>query len=77
MIVEKSQPTPGLVAVTRLLELPQIPRNGRLGDVKAELQKLAVDSRCTPARIVYFHPADQLAHLLAGLRPTERASART
>jgi hypothetical protein len=54
MIVEKSQP-PGLVAVTRLLELPQIPRNGRLGNVKGELQKLAVDSRCTPARIAYFY----------------------
>src|ERR1019366_5292836 len=49
-------------------------RDCRLGDVEAELQKLAVDMRRTPKRVFEAHSSDKVAHLLVDLRSaTERA----
>src|SRR5476649_2463175 len=46
----------------------------RLGDVEAELQKLAVDMRRTPERVLEAHSSDKVAHLFVDLRSTtERA----
>src|ERR1035441_4317131 len=48
-------------------------RDCRLGDVEAELQKLAVDMRRTPERVLEAH-SDKVAHLFVDLRSTtERA----
>src|SRR5664280_487329 len=49
-------------------------RDCRLGDVEAELQKLAVDMRRTPERVLEAHSSDKVAHLFVDLRSTtERA----
>ena len=49
-------------------------RDCRLGDVEAELQKLAVDMRRTPERVLKAHSSDKVAHLFVDLRSaTERA----
>ena len=49
-------------------------RDCRLGDVEAELQKLAVDMRRTPERVLDAHSSDKVAHLFVDLRSTtERA----
>src|ERR1017187_10967033 len=49
-------------------------RDCRLGDVEAELQKLAVDVRRTPERILETHSSDKVAHFFVDARsPTERA----
>src|ERR1035441_8721977 len=43
-------------------------RGCRLGDVEAELQKLAVDMRRTPERVLKAHSLDKVAHLFVDLR---------
>ena len=49
-------------------------RDCRLGDVEAELQKLAVDMLLTPGLVLEAHPSDKVAHLFVDLRSTtERA----
>ena len=49
-------------------------RDCRLGDVEAELQKLAVDMRRTPERVLEAHSSDKVAQLFVDLRSaTERA----
>src|ERR1019366_2900799 len=49
-------------------------RDCRLGDVEAELQKLAVDMRRTPERVLEAHSSDKAAHLFVDRRSaTERA----
>src|ERR1039457_1564391 len=45
-------------------------RDCRLGDVEAELQKLAVDMRRNPERVLEAHPSDKVAHLFVDLRST-------
>jgi hypothetical protein len=71
------------------LQWPTLPRHHlfrdcRLGDVEAELQKLAVDVRRTPERVLETHSSDKVAHLFvdprpatakAGLPPPERTEA--
>ena len=49
-------------------------RDCRLGDVEAELQKLTVDMRRTPERVLEAHSSDKVAQLFVDLRSaTERA----
>jgi hypothetical protein len=49
-------------------------RDGRLGDVEAELQKLAVDVRRPPERVLETHSSNKVAHLFVDPRSaTERA----
>jgi hypothetical protein len=49
-------------------------RDCRLGDVEAELQKLAVDMRRTPERVLEAHSSDKVAHPFVDLRSAaERA----
>jgi hypothetical protein len=43
-------------------------RDCRLGDVEAELQKLAVDMRRTPEWVLEAHSSDKVAHLFVDLR---------
>src|ERR1022692_1586161 len=43
-------------------------RDCRLGDGEAELQKLAVDMRRTPERVLEAHSLDKVAHLFDDLR---------
>ena len=47
-------------------------RDCRLGDVEAELQKLAVDVRRTPERVLEAHSSDKVAHLFVDLRSAPR-----
>jgi hypothetical protein len=49
-------------------------RDCRLGDIEAELQKLAVDMWRTPERVLGVHSSDKVAQLFVNLRSaTERA----
>src|SRR5450631_3989552 len=49
-------------------------RDCRLGDVEAELQKLAVDMRRTPERVLEAHSSDKVAHFFFDeTATTERA----
>ena len=40
----------------------------RLGDVEAELQKLTVDMRRTPERVLEAHSSDKVAQIFVDLR---------
>ena len=53
-----------------MVDLASVPCTSRLsiGDVEAELQKLAVDMRRTPERVLEAHSSDKVAHLFVDLR---------
>ena len=44
--------------------------DGGLGDLDAEFQQLAVNARCTPARVVAAHHPNQIPNLLRHPGPT-------
>jgi len=49
-------------------------RNRRLRDRQAQLQQLAVDSRCTPERIAAAHPLNEIPYFRPNRGPTPPAS---
>jgi hypothetical protein len=51
----------------------QIPSNGGLTDLDAEVEQFAVDARCAPERVVEAHLPDQVAYFVARLRPSGTA----
>jgi hypothetical protein len=51
----------------------QIPSNGGLTDLDAELEQFAVDTRCAPKRVVEAHLTDQIAYFVARLGPSRTA----
>jgi hypothetical protein len=44
--------------------------DGGFGDFDAQFQQLAVNARCTPARVVAAHHPNQIANLLRHFGPT-------
>jgi hypothetical protein len=71
MVVKKGPPTLGW----RLRAADEVLAHARLTDVDAELQKLAVKTLRTPARILFAHAADQVANLAWDSRTPRLASA--
>jgi hypothetical protein len=65
MLSEKAEPVFGGVAASP--QALQISGDGTLGDLEAELLKLPVDLRCSPARILSRHAADESPNLLTHL----------
>jgi hypothetical protein len=45
-------------------------RDGSLGNIKTEHEKLAMDARCTPSWILGDHPEDQIPNLLRNSSPS-------
>jgi hypothetical protein len=45
----------------------QVPSNGGLSDLDAELEQFAVNARCAPARVVEAHLTNQIAYFVARL----------
>jgi len=66
MVSKKGEPAVG--RITTAPQASQISGDRALGKLEAKLQKLPVDSRCAPARILRCHPANESANLLAHLR---------
>ncbi len=50
--------------------------NGRLADLNAELENLAMDPRCTPQRVGCTHLPDQLTNLAMYFRSSGAAGSR-
>ena len=67
MIGEKRKPA--LAWITVAAQSPYIPCNRTLGDLEAELEKFAMNLRCTPACVLHGHGPDQIPNLGANLRP--------
>lgn len=61
---------PAIAWITVASKTSQIPGHCALAHFEAELQKLSMNSRCTPVRIFYRHGADESPKLLADFRPT-------
>ena len=51
--------------------------DGGLGNLDTQFQQLAVNARCTPARVVAAHHPDQIADLLWYAGPTWLAAANS
>src|SRR6516164_9919797 len=49
----------------------EVSRHGALGNVKAQLHKLSVDSGSSPQGILARHPRDQLTNLGTNPRPAQ------
>jgi hypothetical protein len=47
----------------------QIPSNGGLTDLDAELEQFSMDARCAPERVVQAHLTDQVAYFVPRLGP--------
>src|SRR5664279_2936533 len=65
MITQKGAPS--LTRQPMLLD--HIFGDARLRDIKPELEQFAVDTRCTPKRILHAHLPDQCAEVRLDLRP--------
>ena len=63
MVVQERSPALGSAFVQSVLELFQISRDGRFGDLEAKLEQLAVDARRTPRGIFILHPPNEEANL--------------
>ena len=69
MVPQKAAPSRG-----GSLRAPrQIPSNGGLTDLDAELEQFAVDARCAPKRVVDAHLTDQVTYFIARLGPSGTA----
>src|SRR5664280_1527764 len=70
VILQKSLPS----LRRRILTTHHVFRDRRLGHLKTKHQKLTVDMRRTPERVLKAHSSDKVAHLFVDLRSaTERA----
>src|SRR5262249_15047710 len=70
MDVQKGPPSLGRWSTS----LDHVLRDAGLSDLKAELEQLAMDARCTPQGIVKAHLPNQHAQVRVDLRPaSERA----
>ena len=65
MVAEKGKPTFGWLGISKRSFHPARDRSFR--DIEIKHEKLAMDARCTPSRILANHLEDQLSHLLRGL----------
>src|SRR5919106_2642972 len=70
VVLEESPPGLG----RRLAAADEVVAHARLADVDAELQKLAVNTRRTPARILFAHAADEIPNIMWDRRPPSLAS---
>ena len=61
MVLEERQPTLHLRLVGLTLQLLEIARHGRFGNLKSELQQFAVDARRSPGWIVGLHAPELTA----------------
>ena len=65
-VVARENPPP---LTWRSTPLDHVLGNARLRDLKPELEQFAVDTRCSPKRVLDAHSPDQSAQLRADLRP--------
>jgi hypothetical protein len=65
VVSEESEPAFGWIAPSP--QTLQIPGDGALGDLEAELQKFPMDLRRSPTRILSRHAVDESPNLLAYL----------
>jgi len=59
------------------IQTPEITRNRAFGDIEAEFEKLTVNSRSAPGRILVHHPLDESSNLGLDLWPAEAPWARS
>src|SRR5450631_184238 len=65
VVVQKGAPS----LAWRTASLDHVFGDRRLGDLEAELEKFAVDTRRSPQRVLTVHPPDQCAKVRRDLRP--------
>jgi hypothetical protein len=65
MVTQKCEPTPGWFGTSRRPAHPA--RDGSFRDIKTQHEKLAMNPRCSPSRILVHDPEDQLANFLRSL----------
>jgi hypothetical protein len=70
MISKKGEPALGSLRISRCSFHPA--RDGSLRNIETQHEKLAMDARCSPRRILDDHSEDQLAHLLRSLSSPNR-----
>ena len=70
MVAEKGKPSLRRLRVSGSALHPA--RNGSLGNIKTEHQKLSMDARCSPGWVLADHPEDQLPNLFRGLSSPDR-----
>jgi len=62
VISQKREPTSGWLRVSRCVFHPAGDRS--LRNIETQHEKLAVDARCSPGRILRDHPEDQIPNFL-------------
>jgi hypothetical protein len=72
VVLEERQPVLGWVAAA--MDSPQVARHASFGYSETELLKLAVDSRGSPARILFRHEPDRVTNLASYSGPPALAS---
>jgi hypothetical protein len=68
MIVHKGQPLFRVALVISAPDVLLVARTRWFGNVESELEQLAVDARCSPARILCVHTPYQFADFAGHLR---------
>ena len=70
MIAQKGKPTFGPFRISWCLAHPA--GDGSFGNVKAKHEKLTVNTRCAPGRVLRNHPIDQIANFLGNASSADR-----
>jgi len=68
--------SPELAGLVPRIQATEVAGDGALGDVEAEFEKLTVNSRSAPGRILRHHPLDESSKLGIDLWPAEALWAR-
>jgi hypothetical protein len=77
LAVIAQESSPEFSGLVPRIQTPEIARNGAFGDIEAEFEKLTVNSRSAPGRILLYHPMDESSNLGLDLWPAEAPWARS